>query len=520
MDVFITNKRVKGLNKYRKSIITAITIALLISIFVGDIQNVYAANPNEPTTVSGPASAEIEKLSAKIRQLVKELEYSEKVSEDFVEMVNRWQNRKANPFFAIRRQKLHQVRENYKQGRIKIADVAKAEESVAVEIGRLVKNKFSCSDEDFDLADVIKNKQANCLGYSQLFYILGNSISLSVIPINVVELQAPGPLPTGAAHVSYIVSLFDGRTIMLNLVPGGFVSERFIIEERFTKIGNYWELKDKDNPLDIYRKIQLLDKDGLIAYVYSNRGNVCASTGQYDRSIRDYIRAIKLNPNFAEAYNNRGIAYRNLGELKQAVADYTKAIELNPSYAEAYNNRGIAYRDLGLFDQAISDYNRAIKLRPDFAEAFNNRAVVYLHLGQLNQAISDCSKATKLDSNLVQAYYNRGIAYGLSSQFERAISNFNRAIKLSPNLARSYYSRANVYGKLAKFDRAIADYTKAIEFDSNFTKAYNNRAISYALLGKRRYAKKDLLKALESNPALKASVKRISDLFKLNLKLD
>ncbi len=50
--------------------------------------------------------------------------------------------------------------------------------------------------------------------------------------------------------------------------------------------------------------------------------------------------------------------------------------------------------------------------------------------------------------------------------------------------------------------------------------AYCNRGVAYAFLGKFEQAKKDLHEAFGLNPASKARVKQISDLFKLNLKLD
>ena len=42
-----------------------------------------------------------------------------------------------------------------------------------------------------------------------------------------------------------------------------------------------------------------------------------------------------------EAYHNRGYFWKNKKEYDKAIKDYTKAIELDPEYAWPYNNRGI-----------------------------------------------------------------------------------------------------------------------------------------------------------------------------------
>jgi len=98
--------------------------------------------------------------------------------------------------------------------------------------------------------------------------------------IDVVELMTLGLLPPEADHTASIVSLTDGRTMMLDLVAGGFISKPFIIEEEFTKVGNYLELKDKTNPLGIHRRIQIYERNGLIAAIYSRRGTVYSGLAQ------------------------------------------------------------------------------------------------------------------------------------------------------------------------------------------------------------------------------------------------
>ncbi len=65
---------------------------------------------------------------------------------------------------------------------------------------------------------------------------------------------------------------------------------------------------------------------------------------EHEEAMKDYDKAIELNPQYAEAYNNRGIAKAELGRNEEAMKDYDKAIELNPQYAEAYNNRGSLQR--------------------------------------------------------------------------------------------------------------------------------------------------------------------------------
>ena len=65
-----------------------------------------------------------------------------------------------------------------------------------------------------------------------------------------------------------------------------------------------------------------------------------------ERSIKDYDKAIELDPNDAAAYYNRGHSYSDLGQYQRAIEDFDKAIELDPNDAEARTLRQRALRAL------------------------------------------------------------------------------------------------------------------------------------------------------------------------------
>ena len=67
--------------------------------------------------------------------------------------------------------------------------------------------------------------------------------------------------------------------------------------------------------------------------------------------------------------------------LAEAVASGIRAVELNPNYAEAHNNLGNALRDQGKLDEAIARYRRAVELKPDYAEAHGNLGKALMERG-------------------------------------------------------------------------------------------------------------------------------------------
>jgi tetratricopeptide (TPR) repeat protein len=118
-----------------------------------------------------------------------------------------------------------------------------------------------------------------------------------------------------------------------------------------------------------------------------------------DEAIKDYNKAIELNPNNDTAFNDRGIYYQTFEMDSLAIIDFTMCISINPKFSEAYYNRGLSfYTHFRDYNHAIDDFTTAIKLNNNFADAYNFRAYAYFFSGgKTQQYCSDWEKAYKLD---------------------------------------------------------------------------------------------------------------------------
>lgn len=132
---------------------------------------------------------------------------------------------------------------------------------------------------------------------------------------------------------------------------------------------------------------------------YMAQGDYDFDQKNYAQAVKDYSRAIALNPGFAEAYNNRGYTYMTLENYPAALADFNQALTYRPAYVNALINRGDIYNYYYQIDRprAIADYNRALSLDPHNAIACGHRAVAYtqgVNFGTLYYALTrgtDCS---------------------------------------------------------------------------------------------------------------------------------
>ena len=295
-------------------------------------------------------------------------------------------------------QKISQAEKDCEKQKITKHEMAGIEEGIVEKLGWRFVLEITNESGHFSLDEIVKDKKANCLGYTQCFYVLGNAIGLSVKPIWVEEMFDYSLTP-GQLHAANLVSLSNNKVLLVDFAFQ-YVSEPFIFDEQYKQVGNYWECKNKRNTLELHPNIQVLDGKGLVGCVHFNQGGFDMASGKYDQAIVDYTKATDLNPKLARAYSARGFAYHKSKQYQQAVSDYSKAIEMNPKLGEAYYFRGLTFTQLGQLNEAIADFATSIELNPKFAMVYFVRGIANISIGNKEGAKNDLSKAIELDESL------------------------------------------------------------------------------------------------------------------------
>jgi len=89
-----------------------------------------------------------------------------------------------------------------------------------------------------------------------------------------------------------------------------------------------------------------------------NIGFAFSESGEYNKAIEAYDKAINIDPNNAFAWNSKGYALAKLGENRRALEAYDKAIAINPNDEEAWLNKGVAHLFLGEYSKSIEASSR------------------------------------------------------------------------------------------------------------------------------------------------------------------
>jgi len=210
---------------------------------------------------------------------------------------------------------------------------------------------------------------------------------------------------------------------------------------------------------------------------YWNRGQYLRNErGDYEAALKDYTRAVEMEPQNPELLNSRGKTYFDMTSsgkykgqeralLEKAIKDYTEALSkerITPkSKSEALSNRGAAYGMVGAMEQSIRDISESIALDPTNKNAYANRSIAYLNTGQLEKALTDFQEYLKYDPNNANFWYETGMVQRVLQRNDDAVKSLNRALQLNTNLGVAYLERARSHAQAGNRAAAQQDYQKA-----------------------------------------------------------
>jgi tetratricopeptide (TPR) repeat protein len=91
-----------------------------------------------------------------------------------------------------------------------------------------------------------------------------------------------------------------------------------------------------------------------------------------------------------------------LGQFQLAIRDYDKALRLDPRFVLGDRIRGLALNELDQHMQAVENYDQGINLSSDFTHAFIGRTLAHAALGNDAAAQQDTDRAVELGANREQ----------------------------------------------------------------------------------------------------------------------
>jgi eukaryotic-like serine/threonine-protein kinase len=257
-----------------------------------------------------------------------------------------------------------------------------------------------------------------------------------------------------------------------------------------------------DEAVESIRHASCRDPD--TAAVKRIHGLLLKEKGLYEVAVREYQRAIELEPSNADGLRRLGQVFLASNRGSEALACFRQATQLEPNYYRTYLDLGTFEYTAGHNQEAIRCFERAVKVAPDQATARFSLGVSLIQEGRFEEAESDLRRAVLLD----------GTGYSLDTLavvllYERrdlqAIEILQRATTLAPRWSMPWVHLGMSYRHLGKGRDATRADRKALqlaegELAQNPRDADTRSALAYicADLGQDTRAKFEINQALQT----------------------
>lgn len=242
-----------------------------------------------------------------------------------------------------------------------------------------------------------------------------------------------------------------------------------------------------------------------------------------------FERAVKIDPDFATAWAGLANVHVDLfrwgrqpRDLEEAQRASERALKLNPNSAEAHVSVGQALAIQRRFLEAAIAFDRAIKEDPTLFEAYYLYGRMLFESGEVEKAVKMFEKAQAarpddFESRVLwaQALTELGRRDEARRANELAVESIEKHLELNPDEARAYSLGASVLIRLGQTDHSKQWTHQAMTLAPNDPLVLYNAACNFALLGETNHALDGLERAIEAGVAVGDWIKHDPDFERL-----
>jgi stress-induced-phosphoprotein 1 len=216
--------------------------------------------------------------------------------------------------------------------------------------------------------------------------------------------------------------------------------------------------------------------------------NALYSQKKFEEAIKEYDRAIEVDPTNIVFYNNKGACYFEMGDYDKCIEVCKEAIQIGRENRADFKLVGRAFARIGNANIRKGEYIEAIKnLKDALREDRSANTLKLLSIAEKKQ--KEKEQQEYYDPELSIKAKEEGNEFYKKNRFPDAVEKYTEAIKRDPSNHALYSNRAAAYTKLLALPQALQDCDKCIELKPEFIKAYIRK-------GKIHFLRKEFQKCL------------------------
>lgn len=206
-----------------------------------------------------------------------------------------------------------------------------------------------------------------------------------------------------------------------------------------------------------------LEIDGQLGQAHSALAVLHFRNLEWSKGVREFRRAIALNPNYSTAHMWYSYYLMALGRFDEAIAEAKRAQELDPLSLIINTQMGTPFFYRREYDRAIEQYRKALEMDPRFPPARYWLGRAYTQKGDYAEAIEVLWPTVAANPQLRAYITPLAYAYAVSGQRSEAIQLLDELRERAKQRSVSAYYIALIYAGLGEKDQAFVWLEKAYQ---------------------------------------------------------
>lgn len=200
--------------------------------------------------------------------------------------------------------------------------------------------------------------------------------------------------------------------------------------------------------------------------------------GRVDEAVAAARRAVRCDPDRAEAWQSLGTVLAEGGALEESRDCFAAAIAIAPGYVPAYGNLAVVLQQLGKLRAAEACYRDVLRLAPDNLDVWLNFAALLAERGRHREGLAIVARVLDRSPRMVRALL-------IASELERdlgrhaaALDFVERALAVTPDDLSSLVRRARILCRLGRAEEALEDCNRVLAVVENDAEARHAQALA------------------------------------------
>lgn len=263
--------------------------------------------------------------------------------------------------------------------------------------------------------------------------------------------------------------------------------------------GIYAGSGQRDKALEIYDRAIAVDAER--AEAHFSKGLLLTNLKRYEQAEAAFQEGLKVAPNSPLAHYYLGRLALERREPAQAITSFERAIEANPTFEQAYLSLGAVHEASHSPERAVTLYRRYLdQVNPQSREVRQQLIRLYLQGRSYPDALRELEATTAHDPTDLDAQLRMSLILGEMKEYPKALAKLEAILKERPDELRVRDYQALMFEENKQFDRAKQAYEDNLAREANY---YDSRLhYGFLLYRQKQWAEaaEQLKAALRLNP--------------------